>query len=155
MVWPPVTMRSAPSSRKSSAMPSPAQTATAPKASPALPGALLLRPGPGGHLGVLLAHVLYLHLEQGTVGQGLGEHVAGHVGVDVHLDYLVVIHHDHAVAQGLQVAAQELRLLAVLPPHDELGAVGESNLAVGKIGEVGPLARLGALPDSPEGSTGT
>ena len=30
MVWPPVTMRSTPSSRNSSAMPSPAQTATAP-----------------------------------------------------------------------------------------------------------------------------
>ena len=94
---------------------------------------------------MLLAHVLNLHLQQRAVGQRLGEHVSGDVRVDVDLDYLVVVDHYHAVAERLEVSAEQRGVLAVFAPDYELGAVGKRDLARGEVREIRPLARLVSL----------
>ena len=92
---------------------------------------------------MLLAHVLYLDLEQRAVGQGHAQDVAGGVGVDVDLDYLVVVDQHHAVAYGSEPLAHTLRVAVVLAPADELGAVGEIDLALVEFGKIGPVPGLG------------
>ena len=59
-----------------------------------------------GSLAVLLLHVLNLHGEQLAVLQRGLQGVAGVLGVYVGLDDFVVVHHHHAVADGLQEEPQ-------------------------------------------------
>lgn len=51
-------------------------------------------------LGMLQTHVLDLHRDEGAVVQRLGQRLAGIVGMDMHLDNLVVVHQYEAVAPG-------------------------------------------------------
>ena len=90
---------------------------------------------------MLVAHVFDLHGLERAVGQRLGQHLAGHVRVHVHLDDLVVVDHDDTVAEILQERAQELRALAVLARDDKLRAVAERDLAGVELGEVRALFR--------------
>ncbi|MPN37466.1 hypothetical protein SDC9_184985 [bioreactor metagenome] len=95
----------------------------------------------GGHdLGedfrVLLAHVFDLHGEQRAVGEGLLQHLAGVVGVDMNLDDFVVIHQYQAVPQSVQEAPQKLGVLFGVPRADKLGAVAEGDLLGGERGEI-------------------
>ena len=94
-----------------------------------------------GERGVLVAHIFDLHGLERAVGQRLGQHLAGHIRVHVHLDDLIVVDHDDAVAEILQERAQELRALAVFTRDDELRAVAERDLAGVELGEVRALLR--------------
>ena len=81
---------------------------------------------------MLLLHVFNFHGEQLAVLKSGLQCIAGVLCMHVGLDDLVVVHHHHAVADGLQEQAQlqgvllDLRVTA----HDKLGAVGKVDLAV-------------------------
>ena len=104
-----------------------------------------------GQSGVLLLHVLDLDHLQSAVLDGLGQHHTGIVGVDMHLDDLLVVHEDHAVAQGgdelLEGLGGTLTAEAVGLAHDALGAVGEGDGIGVELTEVGALIGfvIGAL----------
>ncbi len=117
IVWPPVTIRSAPSERKRSAMPSPAHTATKPTSFSAgaisgsasasgWAGRQARRRSPCRREGVLVAHVLDLHGLERAVAQRFGQRAARRVRVDVDLDDVVVLHEHERVAETLEKAAQ-------------------------------------------------
>jgi hypothetical protein len=94
-------------------MPSPAQTATEPNS---FSGAALVSSLRGlvlHQLVVLGAHVLYLGGFQRAVFLGFGQRVAGDVGVDVHLEALVVLADDQAVADAVEIGPQKIQRLLV------------------------------------------
>ena len=73
---------------------------------------------------VLLAHILDLYREERAELQPLHNCLAGVVGVYMHLDYVIVIYNDNAVADGFQECTQRGRVLcALLLVDDELRAV--------------------------------
>ena len=88
-------------------------------------------------LGVLAAHVLDLHGLKGAVGQGLLQHLAGVVGVDVDLDDLVIVHQHQGVPQGAEEAPEGLRVLLGVPGADKFGAVAELDVPGLEGAEVG------------------
>ena len=100
---------------------------------------LALLGGLGQDLGVLIAHILDLHGLKRAVGDGLLQHFAGMVGMDVDLDDLVVVHQHQGVAQGIEEAPQGLRVLLGIPGADELGAVAELDIGCVEAAEVGVL----------------
>ena len=82
---------------------------------------------------MLLAHVLYLHLGQLAELYALLDRLAGVVGVNVHLDDVIVVDHYNAVADGLEERAQRCRVLcAGLLVYDKLGAVREFDIQIGR-----------------------
>ena len=87
-------------------------------------------------LGVLQAHILHLHGDEGAVVNGLAQSLAGVIGVDMNLDDLIVVHQHQAVAQLAQEGTKLLGILVVLPADDELGAVGKGNVLGVEVGEV-------------------
>ena len=92
---------------------------------------------------MLVAHIFDLHGLERAVGQRLGQHLAGHVRVHVHLDDLVVIDHDDAVTEVVEERAQQLGALVVFTRHDKLRAVAERDLSGVELGEVRALFRCG------------
>ena len=82
---------------------------------------------------MLLAHVLYLHLGQLAELYALLDRLAGVVGVNVHLDDVIVVDHYNAVADGLEERAQRCRVLcAGLLVYDKLGAVRELDILLSR-----------------------
>ena len=83
-------------------------------------------------LAMLFLHVLNLDGEQLAILKGGLQRVAGIFCMHMGFDDLVIIHHHHAVANGLQEQPQVQGVLLNLwvPSHHELRAVGEVDLAV-------------------------
>ena len=107
-----------------------------------------------GEGSVLVAHVFDLHGLERAVGQRLGQHLAGHVRVHVHLDDLVIIDHDDTVAEVVEERAQQLGALVVFTRHDKLRAVAERDLSGVELGEVRALFRCGGGSRSGRGHGG-
>ena len=92
---------------------------------------------------MLIAHILDLHGLKRAVGDGLLQHFAGVVGMDVDLDDLVVVHQHQGVAQCGEEAPQGLRVLLAVTGADELGAVTEFDVLRLEGAEIGVLLDLG------------
>ena len=84
---------------------------------------------------MLQAHILNLHGNEGAVLNGLVKCFTGIVGVDVHLDNLIVVHQNQTVAQTGQERAKRFWIIVILPGNDKFGEIGEGDILVIKIGE--------------------
>ena len=81
---------------------------------------------------MLDAHVLHLDGFELAVLYRLGQGFARVVGVHMHLDDVVVVHHDHTVADGVQISPQPQRIPVVpfITCNDILGAVCKGDVGV-------------------------
>ena len=78
---------------------------------------------------MLVAHVLNFHIGELTELEALSQRFIGCVGMHMHLDDLIVVHHHNTVSDGLQIGTQLEGIPAVLLVDDVLGAVGKRDLA--------------------------
>ena len=90
---------------------------------------------------MLIAHILHLDRLKGTVANRFGQHPAGVVGVDMHLDDALIVHKDHGIAQRLngffeRLAGSVTDMLRRLGDNT-LGAVGELDAGGVDFGEIG------------------
>ena len=105
----------------------------------------------GSQIVPLGAHVLDLGQLQGAVLLGLGQGVAGDIGVDVYLEALVILADHQTVADAVQIGTQGLQgLLAHGLADDEHGVEGEGDLILQR-GEVGLFLDLGLVLDLGDG----
>ena len=97
----------------------------------------------GGKIVILHPHILDLRQLQRAVLLRLGQRLTGNVRVDMHLEGLVVLADDDAVADGVQISAQGLKIdiLARLA-HNIDRIEGEGNVAVAQLGKVCLLLHL-------------
>ena len=76
---------------------------------------------------MLIAHIFYFKVNQLTEGKSVFNGISGVVGMNMNLDYLIVINHNNAIAYTFKISPQCLRLLFALriTVYYKLGALGK------------------------------
>ena len=93
---------------------------------------------------VLDPHVFHLDGFKLAVFHTLRQSFARIVGVDVYFDDVLVVHHDDAVADGLEIRAQAQGIaVSFITCNDELGAVCKGDVRLKGTGGADAFTRCG------------